>query len=284
MKLSTRIFRRDDWYVTSKFGWRISPISGKQAFHNGTDYGTHVSKWNQYALEDGSVLNAGKDNSGAIFAWVRYPRLGIDLLHYHLDKVFVKTGQKVNKDTVIGTTGTTGYSTGIHLHLGLRNSGSNIDLDPHAYDYQEPPKPTPAPKAVSRKYKVGDTVVINGTLHGNSFGGNPGMKVSNLKKKIQLVNNDANSTHPYNFEGYLGWVKESDISLPVVQNNSELKVGDRVKIVGYGNGNSFGTANTAGGIGLIRTVMAIYPGRKFPYQIGLGGVTTGFYPKSSLAK
>lgn len=143
MKLATRIFRRNDWYVTSPFGYRKDPISGVTKFHNGCDYGTNIQKWPQYALEDGVVESAGKDSSGGIFAWVKYPRLGFRLLHYHLDSVAVRTGQVVNKYTLIGYTGTTGYSTGIHLHLGKRAIGSTTYDDPHLYDYQEAVTPTP---------------------------------------------------------------------------------------------------------------------------------------------
>lgn len=150
MKLATRIFKRDDWYVTSAFGYRTSPITKRVEFHNGTDYGTKVSKWPQHGLESGFVLAAGKDSTGALFAWIRYPRLGKDILHYHLDKLLVKTGAKVNADTVIGTTGRTGKATGIHLHLALRNIGSTVRLDPHAYEYKE---------AVEDTFKVGDKVV-----------------------------------------------------------------------------------------------------------------------------
>ncbi len=143
MKLASRIFRRDDWYVTSPFGYRDAVYDSKgnkvssAGTHNGCDYGTRGQKWTQYALEDGIVLSAGRDNQGAIFAWIRYPRIGIELLHYHLDSVLVKTGQAVTKNTIIGYTGTTGPSTGIHLHLGMRKIGSTKYYDPHSYDYSE---------------------------------------------------------------------------------------------------------------------------------------------------
>ena len=133
MKLAERIFRRTDYYLTSPFGNRI--MNGRTEFHNGSDYGTNRQNWPQYTLENGTVLSAGRDGTGANFAWVRYPRIGLDLLHYHLDIVKVKTGQSVTEKTVIGNTGTTGYSTGIHLHLGLRRSGTTAYIDPHAYNY-----------------------------------------------------------------------------------------------------------------------------------------------------
>ena len=137
MKLAERTFRRNDYAVTSAYGWRIHPVTKSQSFHRGTDYGTKGQKWKQYALEDGVVLSAGVDRLGAnaIFAWVSYPRLGIKCLHYHLDQVYVKAGQRVNENTVIGLTGTTGRSTDIHLHLGVKSLKTNTYFDPETYNY-----------------------------------------------------------------------------------------------------------------------------------------------------
>ena len=73
MKLATKIFRRNDWYVTSPYGWRNCPFHGRE-HHNGTDYGTHVQKWPLYAIEDGYVQLVTKSNSGyGNRIWVRYP-------------------------------------------------------------------------------------------------------------------------------------------------------------------------------------------------------------------
>lgn len=144
MKLGERIFRRKDYYVTSKFGKRdvISTSAGNtSSFHSGVDFGTNNQKWKQYALEDGKVISCGKDsaaNGYALFVWVEYPRLGIKLLHYHLDEIKVKKGQKVTKDTVLGTTGKSGKATGIHLHLGMKYLNKNEYVDPELYDYEEP--------------------------------------------------------------------------------------------------------------------------------------------------
>ena len=140
MKLAERIFKRKDWYVTSNFGYRdpINTSAGVTGtFHNGCDYGTKGEKWKQYALEEGTVLSAGIDSYGGKYAWVKYPRLNIQLLHYHLDTVNVKTGQSVNSNTVIGTTGMSGMATGIHLHLGMKYLNNNSYVDPHNYDYKE---------------------------------------------------------------------------------------------------------------------------------------------------
>ena len=67
----------------------------------------------------------------------------------------------------------------------------------------------------------------------------------------------------------------------------KFKVGDRVKIVGAGNANSYGTGHRAGGIGWHRYITKIYEGRAYPYQVGNKGKTdslntTGFYKEDAL--
>lgn len=143
MKLAERIFRRIDYRLTSPYGLRTHPVTGQKTFHQGADYGTKLEKWNQYALEDGVVLSCGIDRNGAnaIFAWVSYPRINLKLLHYHLDQLFVFRGQKVNMNTIIGTTGTTGRSTGIHLHLGSKRLSNDTYFDPESFDYKPLDKP-----------------------------------------------------------------------------------------------------------------------------------------------
>lgn len=157
MRLADRIFKRNDWYVTSPFGDRKTIITknGKTGnFHYGCDYGTNREKWPQYALEDGVIISCGIANDGAKFVWVNYPRINKKLLHYHLDSICVKTGETVNENNILGYTGKTGKATGIHLHLGMKNSNEDNYQDPHNYDYQ--PKKTKE----TIKYKVvyGDTL------------------------------------------------------------------------------------------------------------------------------
>lgn len=155
MKLAERIFKRNDYYITSPFGKRIHPISGQSSFHYGCDYGTDCQNWEQFALEEGEVIEIrtgykDKDGNGyGNYVKVKYPRLGIQLLHAHLKEVKVKKGQQVNHDTILGLTGTTGNSTGIHLHLGLQQIGSTTYTDPEKYDYVE---------GEPMKFKVGDYV------------------------------------------------------------------------------------------------------------------------------
>lgn len=139
MKIASKIFKRDDWYITSKFGTRdiIKTKEGDSfAFHDGCDYGTNRCKWAQYAIENGIVLNCGVANDGAKYIWVNYPRINKKLLHYHLDSILVSKGQLVDENTILGYTGMTGKATGIHLHLGMKNSEGGEYQDPDAYNYQ----------------------------------------------------------------------------------------------------------------------------------------------------
>lgn len=137
MKLVSKIFQKDNWYVTSPFGYRevIKTKAGlTSSFHNGCDYGTYGEKWNQYAIENGKIIDCGTDRDGANYILVSYPRINIKLLHYHLDRVMVSKGQSVHEGSLLGATGSTGKATEIHLHLGLIDQNNNY-IDPHKYEY-----------------------------------------------------------------------------------------------------------------------------------------------------
>ena len=153
------------------------------------------------------------------------------------------------------------------------------------YPYNPAPKPEPTP---SDKFNIGDKVVINGALYTSSNAASPAGSISN--KVTNITRKNPGSAHPYNTTGDLGWMNESDIRMyteptpapaPV---DKTLHVGDKVKIIGTGNGASDGSSNTAYGIGWTREILKIYSGRKFPYQVGNSTGTTGFYPESSLQK
>ena len=266
MKLVTRIFRRTDWYVTSVFGKRKNPITGKEETHNGTDYGTNGQKWPQYALENGTVLSAGKDSTGALFAWVRFPRIGMDILYYHLDKLFVSTGQAVTKDTIIGNTGTTGNSTGIHLHLAMRKIGSTAYLDPHAYVYVEE-SASPAPS-------IGKGSVVN------FLGGHHYISAAALQPTgnilpagtAEITAISSGARHPYHLvgktakglHGWVDWETIKELSTPPA-----IQKGDVVQFLG---GPHFASADAAVVSSNMRTagrakVTAISPGKAHPYHV-----------------
>ena len=202
MKLAERIFKRTDYKETSPYGTRIHPVTKEKSFHYGVDYGTQLEYWNQYALEDGFIVNCGADGSSmnALFAWVEYPRLQLRLLHYHLDLIKVKKGQKVDENTVIGTTGKTGRATGIHLHLGVKVKKNNrwVYIDPNTIDYQPEVKEVKQSfdgiwdKEFTKQLQRHFGTYVDGIISGQKFacaaieGIDRGINGSNLIRAMQL--------------------------------------------------------------------------------------------------
>ena len=109
----------EDIFISSPYSNRISPITGEREFHEGVDYSANGKSIPIYALDDGEVLYEGYDNStGAIICYIRFPKLDDHVgLYYHLANTVINKGDKVTKDTKIGMMGSTGYSTGNHLHF-----------------------------------------------------------------------------------------------------------------------------------------------------------------------
>ena len=153
---------------------------------------------------------------------------------------------------------------------------------------QPAPTPTPGP---SDAFNINDHVIINGPLYENSNALNSNGN-TNGDRVTYITRKNPGSAHPYNTTGDLGWMDQSSIRkyeepAPAPQPTPQptgLQVGDTVKIIGTGNGSSYGGSNTAYGIGWTRQILRIWSGRPYPYQVGNGSGTTGFYPASSLQK
>lgn len=105
--------------ITSLFGWRIHPITGTRRFHSGTDFGASL----------GTPVLAAVAGKVAIADWLGGYGLAIVLEHEkstqqtlygHLSEIFVQPGEWVEQGTVIGRVGSTGNSTGPHLHFETR--------------------------------------------------------------------------------------------------------------------------------------------------------------------
>lgn len=120
------IAKSSDWGVSSGFGPRHSPFDHKVKNHNGIDLkakaGTQV-----LAISDGVVKLAttAESNNGHLIEITHASP--ISSRYHHLDKVLVKPGQQVKKGDVIGTVGSTGLSTGPHLHLEIRENDAPVD-------------------------------------------------------------------------------------------------------------------------------------------------------------
>ena len=127
----------DDIFISSPYSNRISPITGDREFHEGVDYSANGKSIPIYALDDGEVLYEGYDNStGAIICYIRFPKLDDHVgLYYHLANTVINKGNKVTKDTKIGMMGSTGYSTGNHLHFDwFKYSDYNKDFYDREYE------------------------------------------------------------------------------------------------------------------------------------------------------
>lgn len=115
--------------ITSKFGWRTHPISGAQKFHAGTDFGAGhgapvLSAFSGFVAFAGSMGGYGETviiQSGP----------DVRALYAHLSDFYVTPGQNIPQGTAIARVGSTGYSTGPHLHMEVQQlrGGSWVAMD-----------------------------------------------------------------------------------------------------------------------------------------------------------
>lgn len=117
----------NDYYVTSKFGYRVDPISGaKIQYHAGADFRCPLNS-EVGALFDGTVIDTGYAASSGNYVTVQSSDR-IKYYYCHLNKVLVNKGDKVNQYDIIAISGNTGYrSTGPHLHIALYINGVVYD-------------------------------------------------------------------------------------------------------------------------------------------------------------
>jgi murein DD-endopeptidase MepM/ murein hydrolase activator NlpD len=115
--------------VTSNFGWRTHPILGTERFHAGIDFGADYGSL-IYASEQGRVIYADWYGGYGNAVIIDHGN-GMTTLYAHCSDLYVKDGDVVVKGQPIAAVGSTGFSTGPHLHFELRANGEPID--PAAY-------------------------------------------------------------------------------------------------------------------------------------------------------
>ena len=113
-------------YLTSSFGYR----DFDHKFHKGIDLGTNGEILPVYAVESGTVVKAEYDNLAGNWVLIDHEN-GLTTKYMHFSHTFVEEGQEVTKGQQIGLTGTTGRSTGIHLHFQVEENG--VAVDPTTY-------------------------------------------------------------------------------------------------------------------------------------------------------
>lgn len=111
--------------ITSPFGYRVHPILKKKKLHTGIDIGIPSGK-NIVAAQDGKVIHAGWYGGYGKVIMIDHGG-GIVTLYAHNSKLLVKEGEQVKKEQKIAKCGSTGMSTGPHLHFEVRENGQYVD-------------------------------------------------------------------------------------------------------------------------------------------------------------
>lgn len=112
--------------VASGFGYRIDPIYKTPKLHTGIDF-TSATGTPIYATGDGRVTEASYDNGGYGYHVIISHGYGYKTLYGHMRRMKVRSGVTVKRGEVIGWVGSTGKSTGPHLHYEVMKNGEKID-------------------------------------------------------------------------------------------------------------------------------------------------------------
>ena len=109
--------------VTSPYGYRRDPFTGKLSWHNGLDL--RAKNEPAYAMMDGIVEKIGYDNRSGNYVILRHGNFYIS--YCHLSSIIVRKGEYVYPGIIVGVTGNTGRSTGNHLHLTCKKDGKSFN-------------------------------------------------------------------------------------------------------------------------------------------------------------
>ena len=102
--------------ISSKFGYRMDPFTKKRRLHNGIDLRACIGT-ETFAMLPGIITTIGRDRSRGNYVMIRHGNYVIT--YCHLSRILVRQGQMVEPGEVVGLVGSTGRSTGPHLHLML---------------------------------------------------------------------------------------------------------------------------------------------------------------------
>ena len=109
--------------VTSPYGYRKDPFTGKKKFHGGLDL--HARSEEVLAMMEGVVVKVGQDKTSGKYVTLRHGSYTVS--YCHLSRIFVVKGAAVRPRDVVGITGSTGRSTGEHLHISCKLDGKSVD-------------------------------------------------------------------------------------------------------------------------------------------------------------
>ena len=115
--------------ITSGFGGRSSPTEGASSNHQGIDIGAPTGS-DILAAAEGDVVVSTYSSSAGNYVMINHGG-GVYTVYMHASKLLVSVGEHVSQGQVIAKVGSTGYSTGPHLHFGVRLNGTYVD--PRSY-------------------------------------------------------------------------------------------------------------------------------------------------------
>lgn len=113
-------------HFTSAFGWRSKPFGGGSELHAGIDWGTSGATPPVYAAESGTVTTVAYNSARGNYIIINHGN-GLQTLYQHLSVSGVSVGQSVNRGDHIANVGSTGLSTGAHLHFEVHVNGTPVD-------------------------------------------------------------------------------------------------------------------------------------------------------------
>lgn len=114
-----------DGFITSRFGARPSPFTGRGEYHKGLDISARTGTIIR-APGRGTVTFAGTDGAYGISAILDHG-YGLTTRYAHMQRLAVKEGQTLVRGDIVGYVGSTGRSSGPHLHYEVRMNGANVD-------------------------------------------------------------------------------------------------------------------------------------------------------------
>lgn len=119
---------RQAYVITSTFGERVDPINGRRTLHAGVDLAITSGPGPVVAASAGTVVRAGPYGGLGNEVTLRHPN-GVETLYGHMSKIdpAIKPGATVAEGQVLGTEGSTGHSTGPHVHFEVHVDGKPVD-------------------------------------------------------------------------------------------------------------------------------------------------------------
>lgn len=109
--------------ITSPYGYRKDPFTGKKKFHGGLDL--HARNDEVLAMMEGVVVKVGQDKTSGKYVILRHGNYTVS--YCHLSRILAIKGAVVRPRDVVGITGSTGRSTGEHLHISCKLDGKSVD-------------------------------------------------------------------------------------------------------------------------------------------------------------